>query len=113
MHLNAEAFSYEKYQLTKEISVMNISLEDLVLINSGFRRYIPILKSVGIENTKALVHSYFACELRNCKGLGPKFYTLVKEFTENQNSYRELYDSFFTAEAPTKGDFCHGTSKKN
>ena len=113
MHLNAEPFSYEKYQLTREISVLNIPLDDLVSLNSGFRRYIPILKSIGIEDTKDLAHSYFACELRGCKGLGPKFYTLVKEFTENQNGYQDLYNSFLTTKANAKGDISHGTSKKN
>ena len=112
MHLNAEPFSYEKYQLTKEISVMRISLDDLVSLNSGFRRYIPVLQSIGIADTKDLVHSYFACELRNCKGLGPKFYTLVKEFTENQDSYRELYNNFLSAKANAKGDINYGTSRK-
>jgi hypothetical protein len=90
MHLNAEPFSCEKYQMTKEIMVMNIPLDDLALINSGFRRYIPLLKSVGIVDTQALAHSFFACELRGCKGLGPKFFSLVKDFTENQDGYRKL-----------------------
>lgn len=111
MNLNAEPFSYEKYQLTREITVLNIPLDDLVSLNSGFRRYIPILKSIGIVDTKTLAHSYFACELRNCKGLGPKFYTLVKEFTENQNGYRDLYNNFLSSIATEKGDRTHGTSK--
>lgn len=113
MHLNAEPFSYEKYQLTKEIPVLNITLDELALINSGFRRYIPLLKSIDIVDTKALVHSFLACELRGCKGLGPKFYTLVKEFTENQSGYRDLYNSFLATKESMKGDISHGTSKKN
>ena len=113
MHLNAEPFSYEKYQLTKETSVLNIPLDDLASLNSGFRRYIPILKSIGIADTKSLAHSYFACELRGCKGLGSKFYTLVKEFTENQDSYRDLYNNFLTTKPTMKGDVYNGTTKKN
>ena len=112
MHLNAVPFSYDRYQLTREVPVLNISLDDLVSINSGFRRYLPILKSIGIADTKALAHSYFACELRDCKGLGPKFYTLVKEFTENQDGYRNLYSSFLTTKSNVKGDICNGTENK-
>ena len=58
------------------------------------------------------MHSFLACELRGCKGLGPKFYTLVKEFTENQSGYRDLYNSFLAAKESMKGDISHGTSKK-
>ena len=92
MNLNAEPFSYDNYQLTKEISVLDIPLDDLEKLNHGFHRYIIILKSVGIFCTKSLVHSYYTCELRGCKGLGPRFYTLVKEFIDNQDQYRKLYN---------------------
>lgn len=113
MHMNAEPFSYEKYQLTKEISVLDIPLDDLVQINSGFRRYILTLRSVGINSTKPLAQSYYACELRGCKGLGPKFYTLVKEFIDNQDGYRDLYNNYLATKADSKGDVDHGNSEKN
>ena len=103
MHMNAEPFSYEKYQLTNEVHVLDMSLDDLVRLNSSFRRYIPVLKSAGIFRTRSLIQSYYACELRGCKGLGPKFYTLVKEFIETQDNYRELYNSFLTEKA-SKGE---------
>jgi hypothetical protein len=97
MNLNAEPFSYDKYQLTKEISVLDMPLDDLEKLNHGFHRYISILKSIGIFRTKPLVHSYYACELRGCKGLGPRFYTLVKEFIDTQDHYRELYNNLLLA----------------
>ena len=103
MHMNAEPFSYEKYQLTKEVHVLDMSLDDLVQLNGSFRRYIPVLKSAGIFRTQSLIQSYYSCELRGCKGLGPKFYTLVKEFIETQDNYRELYNSFLTEKA-SKGE---------
>lgn len=103
MHMNAVPFSYENYQLTKEIRVLDITLDDLVSLNNGFRRYIPVLKSEGIFRTKPLIQSYYACELQGCKGLGPKFYTLIKEFIDTQEHYRELYNCFL-AEKASKGE---------
>ena len=97
MNLNAQPFSYDNYQLTKEISVLDIPLDDLEKLNHSFHRYIPILKSIGIFRTKPLVHSYYACALRGCKGLGPRFYTLVKEFIDTQDHYRELYNVLLLA----------------
>jgi hypothetical protein len=35
-----------------------------------------------------MVHSYYLCDLTNVKGLGKKFYGLLKEFIENQEKYR-------------------------
>ena len=96
MNLNAEPFSYDNYLLTSEISVLDLPLDDLEKLNNGFHRYIPILKSIGISHTKPLVHSYYACELRGCKGLGPRFYTLVKEFIDTQDHYRELYNDLLS-----------------
>lgn len=104
MHMNAVPFSYENYQFTKEIQVLDITLDDLVHLNSGFRRYIPVLKSAGISQTKPLIQAYYACELKDCKGLGPKFYTLVKEFIDTQDHYRELYNTFLTDKV-SKGAF--------
>lgn len=104
MHMNAEPFSYEKYQLTKKVQVLDIPLDDLVLLNSGFRRYIPVLKSAGILQTRALIESYYSCELRGCKGLGSKFYTLIKEFLDTQDNYRKLYNDLLT-EKTSKGEF--------
>lgn len=97
MNLNAVPFSYDSYQLTQEISVLDLSLDDLDKLNHSFHRYISILKSIGISRTKPLVHAYYACELQNCKGLGSRFYTLVKEFIDTQDHYRELYNELLLA----------------
>lgn len=94
MNLNAMPFSYNNYQLTKEISVLDLPLDSLEKLNHSFHRYIPILKSIGISRTQPLVRAYYACELYGCKGLGPRFYTLVKEFIDNQDHYRELYNDY-------------------
>ena len=75
-----------------DLSVLDLPLDSLEKLNHSFHRYIPILKSIGISRTKPLVHAYYACELHGCKGLGPRFYTLVKEFIDTQDHYRELYN---------------------
>ena len=103
MHLNAEPFSYDQYQLTEETSVLDMSLDDLEKLNHGFHRYIPILKSVGVYRTRKLVSMYYSCELRGCRGLGPKFYTLVKEFIDTQDNYRKLYNDFKISKSSNKG----------
>ena len=90
MNLDAEPFSYDNYQFTREISVLDLPLDDLEKLNHSFHRYIPILKSFGIFRTKQLVHAYYSCELQGSKGLGPRFYTIVKDFIEAQDHYREL-----------------------
>ena len=97
MNLNAVPFSYDKYHLTREISVLDLPLDDLENLNQSFHRYIPILKSIGISRTKPLVHAYYACELHGCKGLGPRFYTLIKEFIDTQEHYMELYHELLLA----------------
>ena len=99
MNLNAEPFSYEKYQLTKETAVFDIPIDDLEKLNHDFHRYVTTLKSAGIYRTKSLVYSYYACELRGCKGLGPKFYTLIKEFIDTQDNYRELYNNLLISKS--------------
>ena len=80
-----------------------MSLDDLEKLNHGFHRYIPILKSVGVFRTRKLVSLYYSCELRGCKGLGPKFYTLVKEFVDTQDNYRKLYNDLKTSKSSNKG----------
>ena len=75
MHMNVEPFTYEKYHLANEVHVLDMPLDDLVQLNSSFYQYIPVLKSKGIFRTRPLIQSYYACELRGCKGLIPKFYT--------------------------------------
>ena len=50
-----------------------------------------ILKANGISSTSGLVDQYYACKLKDYRGLGKKFYGLVKDFIANQKRYRELY----------------------
>ena len=88
MSLRGEEFSYEKYRMMTEPDVIDISIEELAIKEPAFRRYVRILISGNIHTTKQLVHSYYLCDLTNIKGLGKKFYGLLKEFIGNQEKYR-------------------------
>ena len=88
MSLRGEEFSYEKYRMMTEPDVIDISIEELANKEPAFKRYVRILISGNIHTTKQLVHSYYLCDLTNIKGLGKKFYGLLKEFIENQEKYR-------------------------
>jgi len=88
MSLKGEEFSYEKYRMMTEPDVIDISIEELATKDPAFRRYVRILISGNIHTTKQMVHSYYLCDLTNIKGLGKKFYGLLKEFIGNQEKYR-------------------------
>ena len=88
MSLRSEEFSYEKYRMMTEPDVIDISIEELANKDPAFKRYVRILISGNIHTTKQMVHSYYLCDLTNVKGLGKKFYGLLKEFIENQEKYR-------------------------
>ena len=74
-----------------EPDVMNIPIEELPKIEPQFRRYVRILISSDIHTTKEMIHRFYLCDLTNIKGLGKKFYGLLREFIDNQNRYRNLY----------------------
>ena len=61
------------------------------MINQGFRRYIPILEEKGIVDTSGLMQAYLSCTLGSVKGLGRKFFSLLREFFNNQKKYSQLY----------------------
>lgn len=88
MSLRGEEFSYEKYRMMTEPDVIDISIEELAEKDPAFKRYVRILISNKIHTTKQMVHSYYLCDLTNMKGLGKKFYGLLKEFIRNQEKYR-------------------------
>jgi transposase len=88
MSLRGEEFSYEKYRMMTEPDVIDISIEELANKEPAFKRYVRILISGNIHTTKQLVHSYYLCDLTNIKGLGKKFYGLLKEYIGNQEKYR-------------------------
>jgi transposase len=85
-------FTYENYHSIRNIDVFDIPVEDLVLINPDFKRYIRILKENEIFTTVDLATAYISCSLGSCHGLGKKFYGLLKDFLDHHVTYKEMYE---------------------
>lgn len=94
MSLRNEKFSYEKYKMVQEPTVIDIPIETLAKLNHGFKRYLRFMFKENIYTTKQLVHAYFMCTLNDVKGCGKNFFSLTKDFIENQDKYNELYKEF-------------------
>ena len=92
MMLTGQPFSYEKYNLVKNMNVLDIPIEVLPELNPDFKRYIRILEEKGVQTTSDLATAYLSCELGPVKGLGKKFFGTVKDFLSNQHKYRKLYN---------------------
>lgn len=107
MMLTGQPFSYEKYNLVKNMSILNIPVSMLPKLNPDFKRYIRVLEEKGIMTTSDLATSYLSCELGSVKGLGKKFFITIKEFLSNQQKYRNLYNEL------TKGDIENASSCQN
>ena len=64
-------------------------------INPAFKRYVAPLASMHVGTTKQMVHAFSQCQLKDVRGLGKKFFGLVREFIHDQadyvNKYKELY----------------------
>lgn len=98
MSLRGEEFGYEKYKIMTEPPVISVPVEQLAELDSAYKRYVRILMSNGITNTKMMVHEYYICNLTNIQGLGKKFYGLLTEFVENQGRYRKLLEDIHEKE---------------
>ena len=40
-----------------------------------------------------MVHAYYQCQLKNVRGIGKKFFGLVREFISNQKEYKSKLSS--------------------
>ena len=85
-------FTYDNYKSIRNIDVFEIPVEDLVLINPDFKRYIRILKENNINTTVDLATAYITCSLGSCQGLGKKFFAILKDFLDHHVTYKEMYD---------------------
>ena len=85
-------FTYDNYHSIRSIDVFNIPVEELVLINRDFKRYIRILKEHDINTTVDLATAYITCSLGSYRGLGKKFFGLLKDFLDHHVTYKLMYD---------------------
>ena len=85
-------FTYDHYHMIRNIDVFNIPVEDLVLINRDFKRYIRILKENKIYTTVDLATAYITCSLSSYRGLGKKFFGLLRDFLDHHVTYKQMYD---------------------
>ena len=85
-------FSYEKYRSIRKIDIFDIPVEDLILINPDFKRYVRILKENNFNTTVELATAYIKCSLGSCNGLGKKFFSLLKDFLDHHVTYKQMYD---------------------
>ena len=92
MMLTGQKFSYENYGLMKDISIFDIPVSELPLLNPDFKRYIRILQDSGIHTTSEMAAAYFFCRLGTVKGLGKKFFALIKDLFNNQKKYKSVYN---------------------
>ena len=92
MMKSGSEFSYESYDLIKSIGVFDIPIDELPNLNPDFKRYIRILKEHEIYSTNEMVTSYLSCELGSLKGHGRKFFSIIRDYLNNQHKYQKLYD---------------------
>lgn len=92
MMKTGKEFTYDNYHSIRSIDVFDIPVDDLVLINQDFKRYIRILKENGINTTVDLATAYITCSLGSCQGLGKKFYGILKDFLDHHVTYKQMYD---------------------
>ncbi len=62
------------------------------MLEPGFKRYVRILKEHNINTTSEMVTAYLSCSLGTYRGLGKKFFGLLRDFTNNQKKYRDAYN---------------------
>lgn len=83
-------FSYDQYRCYEKRSVMNISLDELFKLFPDMKRFRKALINAGFTNTKQIVDEYYEGRLKDYRGLGKTFYTLLKDFIFNQKKYFEI-----------------------
>ncbi len=92
MMLTGRPFSYKNYNLVKDLHVLDIPVTELPAIEPDFKRYIRILQEHGIHTTSQLVTAYLSCQLGSCRGLGKKFFSVLRVYLNGQHKYKKKYD---------------------
>jgi hypothetical protein len=102
MMLTGQPFSYENYNLVKNLHVLEIPVSELSSIEPDFKRYIRILEEHGITTTSQLVTAYLSCSLGSCRGLGKKFFSVLRIFLNEQHKYKRIYKELHSNTPHTK-----------
>lgn len=102
MMLTGQPFSYENYQLMKDLPVLDIPVSELPSIEPDFKRYIRILQEHNIHTTSQLVTAYLSCSLGSCHGLGKKFFSVLRTFLNEQHKYKRIYKELHSDHKTTK-----------
>lgn len=79
--------SYEKR------NVMNISLDELFILFPDMKKFKKPLINAGFTSTQEIVDEYYEGKLKEYRGLGKTFYTLLKDFIYNQKKYVEISET--------------------
>ncbi len=98
MMLNGEDFTYEKYSMCREIKVIDIPIEEFSKHTPGFKRYVKIMIERGVNTTQQMVDAYNMCLFNGVKGIGQKFYDIVKNFIEHQKEFVKYYEEHYEDE---------------
>ncbi len=93
MMLKGEEFNYEKYSMCRDIQVIDIPVEEFAKHTPGFKRYVKILIDMEIHTTQQMVDAYSMCLFNRTKGIGQKFYDIIKNFIENQKAFVIYYET--------------------
>lgn len=78
--LTGREFTYENYTIMKNAAIFDISVDELPMLNSDFKRYVKILHDHDIHTTTNMVTAYLSCSLGGVKGLGRKFFVTMQDF---------------------------------
>ena len=91
MMITRKKFSYENYAIAKDSATFNIPVEELLVVNPSFKRYIKYLIAADINTTTDMIVAYLSRKLDSIRGLWRKFFTIFKDFLQNHNKYKK-YD---------------------
>ena len=72
---------------------MNIDIDSLISIMPEMKRFKNKLFENQIFNTEDLSTLYYEGRLKDIRGLGKSFFSLVKDFIFNQKKYQSLFEN--------------------